>query len=166
MDLTTALILITIYVVIIAISMFIDDRMQKIYYFMIVALGSLVFINVYLSVIYYIKLRNEPGIPGPRGSKGARGPTGSNGKCKISDKCGFTADDADKILYETASQTFETSKSCLKDPTLETCNGGASEVERIKPVNQQIKMLEDLAQQGLFTKQEFEAKIKNTLGNL
>ena len=80
--------------------------------------------------------------------------------------CGFTKEDADKILYDAAAQTFETSKECLKEPSLETCNGGASEVERIKPVNQQIQMLEEMAQQGLFTKQEFEKKIRNTLGNL
>lgn len=166
MELTTFLILVTIYIVAIAISMFIEDKTQKIYYFMIIGLATLVYLNVYLSVVYYIKLRNEPGIPGPRGPKGSKGPTGSNGKCKISDKCGFTKEDADKILYDAAAETFETSKACLKEPSLENCNGGASEVERIKPVNQQIQMLEEMAQQGLFTKQEFEKKIRNTLGNL
>ena len=166
MELTTFLILVTIYIVAISISMFIEDKTQKIYYFMIIGLGTLVYLNVYLSITYYIKLRNEPGIPGPRGPKGDKGPTGNSGKCKISDKCGFTKEDADKILYETASQTFETSKACLKDPNIENCNGGLSEVERIKPVNQQIKMLEEIAQQGIVSKQEFERKIKNTLGNV
>ena len=70
MELTTFLTLVTIYVVAISISMFIEDKTQKLYYFMIIALGTLVYLNVYLSVVYYIKLRNEPGILGPRGPKG------------------------------------------------------------------------------------------------
>ena len=114
MELTTFLILVTIYVVAIAISMFIEDKTQKLYYFMIIGLGTLVYLNVYLSVVYYIKLRNEPGVPGPRGPKGDKGPTGSNGKCKISDKCGFSKEDADKILYEAMLKPLKLVNLALK----------------------------------------------------
>ena len=166
MDITTFLILVTFYLVAIVISMFIEDKTYKMYYFLIIALATLVFLNVYLSIIYYIKLRNEPGIPGPRGTKGEQGPTGSKGKCVSTGKCGFTKAEADKMLYDLAANKFETSKTCLREPTLNNCQGGASEVERIKPVNKQVQMLEEMAQQGLFTKQEFEKKIKNSMSNL
>ncbi len=115
---------------------------------------------------YYIALRNDPGIPGPRGPKGSKGPTGKRGKCVMNDTCSFTPADADNILYDMAASKFETSKSCLKEPSLKNCAGGASEVERIKPVNVQIKMLEAIANQGIYTKDEFKTKINNSLGSI
>ena len=48
---------------------------------MIVALGTLTYMNIYLTIFYYIKLRNEPGVQGPPGPKGEKGPTGPEGKC-------------------------------------------------------------------------------------
>jgi hypothetical protein len=162
MDLTTLLILIVIYLVLIVISMFIEDKTYKLYYFLIVALATLTFLNVYLSIVYYIKLRNEPGIPGPRGPKGEKGPGGGKGKCVISESCGFTSEEANKLLYSIAASKFDSTTGCVKSPSLKTCKGGASEVERILPVNKQIAMLEKMANNGQFTKQEFEAKVRRS----
>lgn len=166
MDLTTFIILVVIYLIAIVISMFIEDVTYKKYYFIIIALGTLCFLNIYTTMYYYISLRNDPGIPGPRGAKGDMGPSGKKGRCVMNDTCSFTPADADKILYDMAASKFETSKDCLKSPSLKTCAGGASEVERVKPVNIQIKMLEEIAGQGIYTKDEFETKIKNSLGSI
>jgi hypothetical protein len=166
MDLTTFMILVFVYLIAIVISFYIEDKTEKTYYFVIIALGTLCFLNIYISVYYYIKLRNEPGIPGPRGPKGQRGPGGKKGKCVMNATCSFTPADADKLLYELAADKFQTSKACIKEPSLKTCSGGATEVDRIRPVNIQIKMLEDIAKQGTYTKDEFTKKINNTLGSL
>lgn len=146
--------------------MFIEDKIYKIYYFMIVALGTLTFINIWLTVTYYIKLRNDPGIPGPRGKSGDKGPSGTKGKCTIGESCAFTKTDASKILYKVAADKFDTSQSCLKQPTLKNCNGGIKEVDRVKSVSTQIKMLEELAGKGTYTKQEFEAKVNSAFDGI
>jgi hypothetical protein len=166
MDLTIFVIFCMIMAVAIIISLFIEDRTYKIYYFLILALGFLTFLNCYLGVIYYIKLRNEPGIPGPRGPKGDKGPSGSKGKCVLTEKCGFDKKELESILYDMASQTFQTSKSCIKNPSLQNCEGGADEVERLQPVSDKLKHLENLALKGNFTKQELETKIINSLSKI
>jgi len=166
MNLTTLLIAFIIIVILIVISLFIEDRTYKIYYYLIIALGALTFINCYLGVIYYIKLRNEPGIPGPRGPKGEKGPSGSKGKCVLTDKCGFNKEELDTMLYDMAAQVFQTNKTCIKSPSLKTCDGGASEVERLQPVAEKLKKLEDLAMKGSFTRQELKQKLTNSLSNI
>ncbi len=166
MDVTTLLIIIVIFLILVVISMFIEDKTYKLYYFLIVALAVLTFLNVYLSIIYYIKLRNEPGVPGPRGPKGEKGPSGGKGKCVVSESCGFTKADANKLLYNIAASKFDTTPKCLREPSLKNCRGGASEIERLQPVNKQIAMLEKMAVDGLFTKQEFEKKVRNSFNDL
>lgn len=166
MDITTFLILVTIYLVLIVISMFIEDKQYKIYYFAIVVLGTLCFLNVYLSILYYVKLRNEPGIPGPRGAPGIKGPKGGKGKCSVGESCAFTKQDASTMLYKIAADKFDTTKTCLKTPNLKNCEGGVSEVERIQSVNRQLKMLEGLAISGKFTRQEFQEKITQAFDKL
>ena len=166
MDITTFLILVTIYLVLIVISMFIEDKQYKIYYFAIVVLGTLCFLNVYLSVIYYVKLRNEAGIPGPRGAPGAKGAIGGKGKCAVGESCAFTKQDASAMLYKTAAEKFDTTPTCLKAPSLKNCPGGVAEVERLQAVARQIKMLESLAISGKFTRQEFEEKVTHAFDKL
>ena len=69
------------------ISMFIEEKRLRLAFYLIVALATLCFINLYLTFTYYIKLRNEPGIPGPQGPKGDKGPKGDAGdEGGVSDK--------------------------------------------------------------------------------
>lgn len=166
MDITTFLILVTIYLVLIVISMFIEDRQYKIYYFAIVVLGTLCFLNVYLSVIYYIKLRNDPGVPGPRGVAGSKGARGGKGKCSVGESCAFTKQDASAMLYKMAAEKFDTTEKCLRTPSLKNCQGGVAEVERLQTVSRQIKLLESLAISGKFTRQEFEEKVTQAFDKL
>jgi hypothetical protein len=165
MDITTFMILVSIYLVLIVIGSFIPEK-YRIWYIIIVILGTLCFMNIYNLIYYVIELRNDPGIPGPRGPKGNKGPTGRKGSCVQSDKCGFSATDADKMLYDLAASKFETSRACLKEPSLASCTGGVAEVERIRPVSTQIKMLEAIANEGLYTRTQFKQKIENSLGSI
>ena len=166
METSTLVIVFIMIAVAIVISMFIEDKTYKIYYFLILALGGLTFLSFYLTIVYYIKLRNEPGIPGPRGPKGEQGPSGAKGKCVLTEKCGFTSKDLDEILYDMAAQTFQTTRECIKAPSLSVCDNGPQEVERLKPVSNRLKSLEELALQGNFTKQELQTKIRNTFNDI
>lgn len=54
---------------------------------MIMILLLITLINIYLTVKYYIHVRDNPGIKGARGDPGNPGPKGSMGVCKISKSC-------------------------------------------------------------------------------
>jgi len=45
--------------------------------------------NVYFSIKYYKKIRNEPGIKGDRGDPGDAGQKGSDGVCAMAKGCGI-----------------------------------------------------------------------------
>ena len=165
MDLTLFIIIVIIYLIAIAISTVIEDRTYKLYYFVIIALGTLCFLNIYLGIMYFIALRNEPGQPGPPGQKGDPGPRGPSGKCILNDKCGVSPEDMDGI-YEQVADKFKTTKDCIKKPSRETCKGDTVEVDRISKINVQIKMLEDIATDGTITSKEFKSKLMKTLDSI
>ena len=166
MDLTTFIIITIIIIIGIIISLFIEDRTYKIYYFLILGLGILTFLNFYITIIYYIKLRNDPGLPGPRGPKGEKGPTGSKGKCILTDKCGFTKQDVKNIIYDMAHQIFQIPSDCLSKPSLKTCPGGPQEVQKARPIHEQLQLLEQIALSGKYTQKELKQKLRNTLSKL
>ena len=59
-----------------------DQNMKICFYlsFMLIVIGL---INLNLAVTFYIKLRNEKGIEGPRGERGDKGPKGFPGRCEL-----------------------------------------------------------------------------------
>ena len=165
MNFTTILIIVIIYLILLVLSMFIDNSTYKMYYFLIIILGTLAFLNVYLAFYYYIKLRNEPGIPGPRGPKGDPGPIGKKGSCDINQNC--TADGKittiSPAMYQEIAGRFNTTTECLQSPSRDNCSGGAKEVRRIEPVSSQIKMLEAMAKERNMTQKQMEARLGRTL---
>ena len=56
---------------------------------MIICLLGLSVLNIYLAVVYYIQLRNDPGIAGQQGPKGPKGAKGAPGKCSYAKQCGI-----------------------------------------------------------------------------
>jgi len=162
MNISTFLILVFIYIIAIMCSFLIENRVYKIYYFIILALATITGLNIYFGIMYYIKLRNEPGMPGPRGPKGDKGSTGASGKCIINEKCGFDINDANELIYTEVAKKFDTTPECLRNPTIENC-GNSAEVARINKLEPQIKILRDIATEGNMTKQEFENKLRSVL---
>jgi hypothetical protein len=165
MSLTVFLLVALIYVILISFSYLIEETNYKIYYFAIIVLATLVFLNIYIGIIYYTKLRNEPGVPGPPGPKGDKGPSGAKGKCIATDKCGLEEPQIDEILFEPVAQKFQADISCLKTPNITNC-GTVSEFERIKPVSDQVRLLEELAKTGGVTKDELQYRVNKTLETL
>ena len=159
MNIVSILVIILIYVVLLVISQFIDDFNLKIAYWFIVGLGTLTAINIYLSIAYYIKLRNDPGIPGPRGPKGSMGPKGHSGKCTFSDECGITR--CNEKIYAIAEDLYADAgltRNCLEDP-MSKCETH-QEKEKALPIHNQVEMLIEKCKKTHRSEEDFMRKIK------
>lgn len=157
MDLSTFLILAIIFVILLSIGFMIPDTKYKIAYYMIVGLLGLSVLNIYLAIVYYIQLRNDPGIPGQQGAKGAKGVKGPPGKCSYAEKCGI--DNARGIILDVASNMYpEIDRKCLDKPSTRNC-GDQNTLEQAMPVNTQINMLEKIAFSSTMSEKDFKAKL-------
>ena len=135
----------------------IPEVKYKIAYFMIICLLGLSVLNIYLSIVYYIKLRNEPGIPGDMGKKGPRGVKGLPGKCSFTESCGV--DEPRKKIINVANTMYDISKECLDNPSLENCNDNQDTLEQAMPINTQINMLEKIAYSTTMSEKDFLKKL-------
>jgi len=157
MELSTFLILIIIVLILISIGFMIPETKYKVAYFMIVCLFGLTILNVYLSIIYYIQLRNDPGTPGAIGNKGPTGVKGLPGKCSFTETCEIKK--AREKIVDIANSMYSISKDCIDNPSISTC-GDQDTVENAMPINQQINMLEQIAYNTNMAEDDFMTKIK------
>jgi hypothetical protein len=87
---------------------------------------------------YYIELRNDPGIKGPRGPPGRKGPMGLPGVCAIDDECG--KDSCRKKITEAIQEAFpEIESSCLDN--VEECMSDDQRV-LVQVIKKEIDKLE------------------------
>ena len=157
MDLSTLLIILIVFIIAFSISFFILETKYRIAYYMILALLFLSGLNIYLSIVYYIQLRNTPGIPGVQGDKGPTGVKGAPGKCSFTSTCGID-DPRDKILG-VANTMYNIPKNCLDNPTLATCGNSQDTLDEAMPINKQINMLEKIAFSTTMAEADFMDKI-------
>lgn len=136
----------------------IQDIKYRVCYYMVLALLFLAALNIYLSIVYYIQLRNNPGVQGPIGPKGPKGMTGSSGKCNFSETCEISQDDKDKITI-IATEMYDIPNICLKTPNLANC-GSQDKLDQAVPISAQIKMLESIASTTTMTGTDFIDKVK------
>jgi hypothetical protein len=80
-------IILTIVFLAIIFSKFIVNQEVQPIYWMIMLLLVISISNIYMSIHFYIKLRNEPGVKGERGDPGIQGEQGSKGQCVINTQC-------------------------------------------------------------------------------
>ena len=157
-NLTTIFIILIIFIIFFGISFMIQDVKYRICYYMILALLFLASLNIYLSIVYYIQLRNTPGVQGPIGEKGPKGMTGSTGKCSFSQTCGIQ--EPRTIILTSAHQMYpDIPKNCLDTPTLANCNNNQDTLDQATPINIQVNMLEQIAQGSSMTSKDFTDKI-------
>ena len=134
---------------------------MKLAYWLVVALFIFALVNMYTSIVYYIKLREDPGIPRPRGTKGDTGPKGDSGKCTFSDKCGI--ENCDEKVYDMAHNYYPSiSLECLKDNNRCTTD----EIDKAIPVTKQIKLLIDECKTTQRAESDFIRKIRPILANM
>jgi hypothetical protein len=158
-NLATIFILLIIFIIFFGISFMIQDIKYRVCYYMILALLFLASLNIYLSVVYYIQLRNTPGIQGPIGDKGPKGMTGNTGKCNFSQTCGIQKP-RENIILPAAMQMYpDISKNCLDNATLANCGNDQNILDQALPITEQINMLEQIAQGSSMTEADFRDKI-------
>lgn len=160
MQLTTVLILVLVYLTCITISLFIDEMKLRLAFYLLVGLGTLCFLNIYLTVVYYIKLRNEPGVPGLQGPKGPKGVRGDPGGCSYSTTCGIP--NARGQILNIAKDMFGIEKKCLNEPSIKNCNDKQT-MDKANPINDQIDMLEKIASTSSYSEEDFMRKVKTCL---
>jgi len=162
MNLTTILIIILIYMSLMIIGSFIEERKLKLAYYLIVALGTLCFINLYLTFTYYVRLRNEAGVSGPQGPKGDFGPLGDSGGCSYATKCGI--DDSRPMILDAVNAMYQIDKKCLNNPNLDNC-ADKEVMDKAYPLNKQIDLLEKIANESSLSREEFKKKINVCLND-
>lgn len=156
MNTTTILIIIIIYIIFIVFSLFINDYNMKVAYWFIIGLGTLTTINIYLTVIYYIELRNDEGNIGPRGDKGDKGIKGAPGKCTFSKKCNI--ENCDDIIYTHAKTIFpDVSRKCLENKN--NCKSNANK-SKYEPVRKRLTQLIKKCKTTTMAEEDFLRKIK------
>jgi len=156
------LIILILIIIVITISFFITEPSYKLAYFMIVGLAFLCLLNIYLTVFYYIKIRNTEGTPGPMGPKGNRGPKGEPGKCSFSETCGIE-NPRQKIL-ETASKLYEIPSKCIDNPSVLNCDNEDIVAQAIS-IQKQVNVLEDMASKTTMAEQDFMDKLQICLSD-
>jgi len=159
MNVGTLLAIIFIYVIFIVISLYITDFKLKMAYWFVVGLATLTIMNIYLSVTYYISLRNEVGTPGVRGVKGDPGPSGDVGVCTFSESCGIQ--NCDDKIYALAAELYPTmTRDCISDPS--KCDNIIDQ-EKAIPLNKQITQLISACETTKYAEPDFMRRIRPQL---
>jgi hypothetical protein len=158
MDLSTLLIILIVFIIFFSVSFFIPETKFRIAYYMILALLFLSGLNIYLSIVYYIQLRNTAGVPGTQGDKGPTGVKGAPGKCSFAETCEIK--DARNTILKIANTMYNIPKDCLDNPTLATCGNSQDTLEQAMPINAQINMLEQIAFSTKMGEKDFIEKIQ------
>ncbi len=135
----------------------IEDIKYRVSYYMILALLFLATLNIYLSIVYYIQLRNTPGVQGQIGKKGPKGVQGSPGICSFSEKCGI--EDARNMIIGVANDMYKINTTCLDIPTLGNCENNQDLLDQARPINAQINMLEKIAFSTTMSQEDFKKKL-------
>lgn len=161
MQTISILTLIIILIIFIVINFFIKDTKLKMAYWFIVGLLFLTIMNIYMSIVYYIKLREDPGEPGLRGTKGQKGPQGDIGKCSFSETCGVQK--CPEKIYAIAKEYYpDINIECLKDNS--KCS--IEEKDSAVPVSNVIKELINECETTQRGEDEFIRKITPIIANM
>ena len=88
---TKILVMFTIFALANLVGFSIKDFNLKICYWLSLTLVMVSLVNFNMAISFYISLRNEKGVEGPRGKKGDPGPKGFPGRCELNldAKCGI-----------------------------------------------------------------------------
>ena len=133
---TQLIVFLFIFMLFIFVGFMIEDKNLKISYVLVVILILFTSLNLYMTINYYKKLRNDVGKEGRRGLKGEDGPRGDPGVCVFTEKCGIK-NCKDKIYEEIEKRSYygpEFSTKCLK-------NSNDCETEDLKEASQGISEL-------------------------
>lgn len=150
------LLIIVIFVISLIFSLTIEEKTLKICFWLVMFLLGLTIFNIILSIQYYIELRNDPGIKGPRGPPGRKGPKGSPGICSVDTECG-TEKCRERIIQSLQTAYPELEPKCLAD--INQCMSNDMK-EKVGILNKEIDKLESKCKKSSDPVNVFITKIK------
>jgi hypothetical protein len=153
-------VLILLFIVCLIASFYISDTNLKLCYWLIIILLYVVIINIYITITYYMKIRNEPGVKGPRGESGESGITGSDGVCKLSTECGIS--NCRKIIEKELINIFP-EYNRITDKLKRNLVISNSEKKTINQINSYIDMLVPICENGKLSKAELIKYINDSV---
>ena len=139
MIIRTSLIILFIFLAII-VSQFIKGVKLKLMYWMIMILLFITFMNIYMTIIYYISMRNNPGVQGSRGNPGKIGLKGPPGVCTINTSCQQVYDCKNLIQTKIKEKSLEYRKVLKKVDNNVTLNDNDKQI--LSNVNEYIDLLD------------------------
>lgn len=158
------IIALTIVFLSIIINKFIVDPQLQYIYWLVVFLLFVSVSNIYMTMYYYVKLRNEPGIKGERGDPGEKGQVGSNGVCEINTGCGAIENCRDLIEEELLTLMPEYA-NVLKKRDEEKKELNAKDNSILRQVNGYVGLLEPKCKSGRYTVEEMKKLIADSFKN-
>jgi hypothetical protein len=162
MEFSWTILLILIFILSLLFSFTIEENTLKICYWLVVFLFGLTIFNIILSVQYYIQLRNDPGIKGPRGPPGRKGPIGLPGVCAVDDDCGKNT--CRKKITEAVREAFpEIESSCMDN--VEECMSDDQRI-LVQIINKEIDKLETNCKASNDPVSVFVSKIRPQIAEL
>jgi hypothetical protein len=134
------------------INQFIKDPNLRIAYWLLCFLFFVTLSNIYLSINFFKRIRNEPGKQGPDGNMGDQGMKGSNGVCKLSTKCGIS--NCRNVIEEELMVIFPIYKK-IKSKLKRDIVLSSEEQKSHKQINAYIDILLPICEGGKLNKEEF-----------
>ena len=158
------IIALTIVFLSIIINKFIVDPQLQYIYWLVVFLLFVSVSNIYMTMHYYVKLRNEPGIKGERGDPGEKGQGGSTGVCEINTGCGAIQNCRDLIEEELLGLMPEYAAVLKKrDEDKKELNSRDNSI--LRQVNGYVGLLEPKCKSGRYTVEEMKKLIADSFKN-
>lgn len=137
---------------VIIVNQFIKDPNLKIAYWLLCFLFFVSISNIYMSIYFFRKIRNDPGKQGPDGDMGEQGPKGPDGVCKLSLKCGIN--NCRAVIEEELTNIFPIFKK-IKSKLNRNIVLSSEEQKSYKQINSYIEILMPVCESGKLNKTEF-----------
>jgi len=158
------IIALTIVFLSIIINKFIVDPQLQYIYWLVVFLLFVSVSNIYMTMHYYVKLRNEPGIKGERGDPGGKGQGGSNGVCEINTGCG-AIQNCRALIEEELLGLMPEYAAVLKKRDEDKKELNSRDNSILRQVNGYVGLLEPKCKSGRYTVEEMKKLIADSFKN-
>ena len=154
----------TIIFISIIISKFIVNPELQYIYWLIAFLLFISVSNIYMTIHYYVKLRNDPGIKGERGDPGDKGQTGSNGVCEINTSCD-AIQDCRGLIEDRLMEKIPEYRAVIEKAQNENMELDAKDNSILRQVNGYISILEPKCKSGRYNLEEMTTLINESFKN-
>jgi hypothetical protein len=117
--------------------LFIEENLRLVFMLIMLLLYVSIY-NVYFSIKYYYRIRNEPGMKGDRGDPGQSGQGGSDGVCAMAKSCGIA--NCRKLIIDEMKREFP-EYALIRQKLAKNEQLNKNESRQNKQINSYIDML-------------------------